>query len=184
MPDKLAKRLIAWFTNLKRKASRCPANPDLTESTFMEMAAEVEKLETAMAASVSSTGGFFKSDREQALEDCIKDASAKAYALCLQIEQSGASPELTECSIMANNLHDLLQTHHEGTNRVLKLGEMEGNVRMDSSGGQRIEVRLRAASGDLILVNPIKAADGNVVRIVIFGLWDDPRNQIQEGEQP
>ncbi len=38
----------------------------------------------------------------------LNDARALAYELQLQIERSGASPELTECSVIAQKLSTLL----------------------------------------------------------------------------
>lgn len=50
-----------------------------------------------------------KTARELELEARIKRAAEDCYKLCLQIEKSGASPELTECSILASSLHDQLR---------------------------------------------------------------------------
>lgn len=47
--------------------------------------------------------------KELALEEKLKSGAEAAYKLCLQIEASGASPELTECSIQASHLHDMLR---------------------------------------------------------------------------
>lgn len=39
------------------------------------------------------------------LRDELRAVEAAAIQLCWQIEKSGASPELTECSVMASALH-------------------------------------------------------------------------------
>jgi hypothetical protein len=45
-----------------------------------------------------------KTRRELDMEARLKRAADVCYQLCLQIESSGASPELTQCSVMAANL--------------------------------------------------------------------------------
>lgn len=50
-----------------------------------------------------------KTKRELDLECILTQARDECLELCYQIEKSGASPELTQCSIMANSLYNYLK---------------------------------------------------------------------------